>query len=272
MNGTGGPAQGHPLPDKARPLRTPAPALRLPPRVPGLIPRPAPPLSLSRRPRTSAHLGSSRSPSSCSPPRSGRHEPMAAPLGTADDTATTLLLFHGEGCPHCAAERAWLEELSLTYPQLRIEQYEVWNDQGNRDLLDRYATDLGFEPAGVPVTIVGDQVWIGFSEPIAAEIEASVVAALAVDPPTRRDLGSTLGDRATTARRAHRQHRAERRAAPRGHCGPWEARPCSSARCSSGSPMASTRARCGSWRYCSRSSCTAGLADTSQWSARHSCS
>ena len=109
---------------------------------------------------------------------------VAAPLTTADEPATTLLLFHGEGCPHCAAERAWLEELALAYPQLRIEQYEVWNDEANRELLGRYATELGFEPTGVPVTIVGDQVWIGFSQPIAAEIEATVAAALAADPPT----------------------------------------------------------------------------------------
>jgi glutaredoxin len=102
---------------------------------------------------------------------------------TGDDPGT-LLLFHGEGCPHCAAERAWLEELALAYPQLRIKQYEVWNDQANRELLDRYATELGFEPAGVPVTIVGDQVWIGFSQLIAAELEAAVAAALAAHPPT----------------------------------------------------------------------------------------
>jgi glutaredoxin len=76
------------------------------------------------------------------------------------------------GCPHCASERAWLEELALAYPQLRIEQYEVWNDEANREVLDRYAADLGFEPTGVPVTIVGDRVWIGFSAPIAAEVAA----------------------------------------------------------------------------------------------------
>ena len=104
-------------------------------------------------------------------------------IAAADEAAPTLVLFHGEGCPHCAAEREWLEALSAEYPALSIEQYEVWNDEGNRALLDTYATDLGFEPAGVPVTIVGDQVWIGFSEPIAAVIEASVTAALAVDSP-----------------------------------------------------------------------------------------
>lgn len=98
------------------------------------------------------------------------------------DSSATLILFHGEGCPHCAAERTWLEQLALEYPTMQVEQYEVWNDEANRALLARYAQDLGFEPSGVPVTIVGDQVWIGFSEPIAAQIEAAVGAAVGAVP------------------------------------------------------------------------------------------
>ena len=99
------------------------------------------------------------------------------------DSAATLILFHGEGCPHCAAEREWLEGLAGKYPAMTIEQHEVWNDEANRALLAQYAQDLGFEPSGVPVTIVGEQVWIGFSEPIAAQIEAAVVAAVVTGEP-----------------------------------------------------------------------------------------
>lgn len=102
-----------------------------------------------------------------------------ADVGAADEPQVTLVLFHGEGCPHCAAERAWLEQLAAAHPGLRMEQYEVWNDEANRALLADYAARLGFEPVGVPVTVVGDQVWIGFSEGIAGEIDAAVTAALA---------------------------------------------------------------------------------------------
>jgi glutaredoxin len=102
--------------------------------------------------------------------------------GLAADPSVTLLLFHGEGCPHCAAERAWLEQLAAAHPHLQIEQYEVWNDEANRLLLAGKAEELGFEPTGVPVTIVGDRVWIGFSESIAAEIDAVVSAASAAAP------------------------------------------------------------------------------------------
>lgn len=110
--------------------------------------------------------------------------PTAVSVRSAD-VQVVLVLFHGEGCPHCAAEREFLAGLSQRYPALAIEQYEVWNDEANRQLLMETADRMGFEAAGVPVTIVGEQVWVGFSEAIATEIEAAVDSALAgASPPT----------------------------------------------------------------------------------------
>ncbi len=116
--------------------------------------------------------------------------PVLGSPAVAGESSPTLVLFHGEGCPHCAAERAWLQELAIEYPDLRIEQYEVWNDEANREVLRQYAAALGFQPSGVPVTIVADQVWIGFSDTVAAEIESAVAAASAgsgapsqIEPP-----------------------------------------------------------------------------------------
>jgi len=34
--------------------------------------------------------------------------------------------FWGEGCPHCVKEKAFLEELVKKYPQLEIEDYEIY--------------------------------------------------------------------------------------------------------------------------------------------------
>jgi cytochrome c biogenesis protein CcdA/glutaredoxin len=111
---------------------------------------------------------------------------LAAPVGSAApaagdpgaaDGGVTLVLFHGDGCPHCAAERAFLDELTATHPQLRVEAHEVWYDQQGQDLLMATADKLGFEPTGVPVTIIGERVWIGFDSTTAQEITAVVEAA-----------------------------------------------------------------------------------------------
>lgn len=101
--------------------------------------------------------------------------PAAGDPGAADD-GVTVVLFHGEGCPHCAAERAFLDELSGTHPQLRVEEHEVWYDEQGQQLLIATAERLGFEPTGVPVTIIGDRVWIGFDTTTAQEITAAVEA------------------------------------------------------------------------------------------------
>ena len=114
----------------------------------------------------------------------------ASPTPVPSTENSTLILFHGEGCPHCAAEREYLVELAQSHPDLEIRQYEVWHDAGNQDLLVQYAQELGFEPSGVPVTIVGEQVWIGFSDAIAAEIEAAVAATVGDDP--QPDPGSSV--------------------------------------------------------------------------------
>jgi cytochrome c biogenesis protein CcdA/glutaredoxin len=106
---------------------------------------------------------------------------VARPAAAQDDprpsAPVVVVLFHGEGCPHCAAERTWLVGLLARHSGLRLEEHEVWYDEANRALLQQYAQRLGFEPSGVPVTVVGDRVWIGFSEAIGSQIEAAVTAA-----------------------------------------------------------------------------------------------
>jgi thiol-disulfide isomerase/thioredoxin len=94
----------------------------------------------------------------------------------ADDVK--LLLFWGDGCPHCADEKVFLEGLQDRHPLLVIEQYEVWSSPENRARLQDIAKEMGFEPQYVPVTIVGDQYWVGFSEIIAEEIEQAVTAGI----------------------------------------------------------------------------------------------
>lgn len=104
----------------------------------------------------------------------------ALPVGATDPSAgPTIVLFHGEGCPHCAAERAFLAELVSRHPDVVVEEHEVWYDEDGRQLLQRTADELGFEPVGVPVTVIGKQVWIGFDEAVAAEIEQAATAAAA---------------------------------------------------------------------------------------------
>lgn len=89
---------------------------------------------------------------------------------------TVLVVFHGEGCPHCARALEFLDGLHDRWPDLRIERYEVWHDQGNEALFRRYAADHGIDPTGVPTTFLAHRTWVGFGATTGESIEAAVAA------------------------------------------------------------------------------------------------
>jgi cytochrome c biogenesis protein CcdA len=93
-----------------------------------------------------------------------------------------LTIFYGEGCPYCAAELTFLDELRGRIPQLRVSAYEVWNDEANRRLFIEMTAARGTEARGVPTTIIGEEVWVGFDERIGAEVERAVMARLGSSP------------------------------------------------------------------------------------------
>ncbi|MEM5782671.1 MAG: thioredoxin family protein, partial [Candidatus Aenigmatarchaeota archaeon] len=42
-----------------------------------------------------------------------------------------VYFFFGQGCPHCAEEKPFLEEMKNKYPQLEIYDFEVYYNQEN---------------------------------------------------------------------------------------------------------------------------------------------
>jgi len=92
-----------------------------------------------------------------------------------------IYFFWGDGCPHCAAAKPFLTELSRRYPNVTIREFEVWNHPENRDPFLRMTAKYGLEPTAVPTIFIGDSYWVGYAEtPYAQEIE-NVVAACAAD-------------------------------------------------------------------------------------------
>ena len=106
----------------------------------------------------------------------------ATPVPTAaadEEDEVRVVLFWGDGCPHCASENAFLEGLVARHPGVAVDAYEIWNDEENRQRFVEVAAAHGIEPSGVPGTFVAGRAWIGFSDAVGAEIEAVVVAELA---------------------------------------------------------------------------------------------
>jgi thiol-disulfide isomerase/thioredoxin len=93
--------------------------------------------------------------------------------------------FWGDGCPHCEDEKDFLNEMKKKYPGLKIIDYEAWYDKENALILSRMAKAYNVKASGVPVTFIGENVFIGFSRHTMREIEAAVRACLfsqCIDP------------------------------------------------------------------------------------------
>jgi thiol-disulfide isomerase/thioredoxin len=102
---------------------------------------------------------------------------LALPARAAEPV--TLLFFGTETCPYCQQMELFLDDLEGRYGDaVRVERYEVANDLAARDRWVQEMAARGQEASGVPTTMLGETLWVGFSEQVAVEVDAAVAAAI----------------------------------------------------------------------------------------------
>ncbi len=85
-----------------------------------------------------------------------------------------LIIFHGDGCPHCAKMLEFLDDLADRIPALEVVEYEVWYDKPNQVIFTETLARLGEQPSAVPTVVVDDRVYVGYTEALAERIEEVV--------------------------------------------------------------------------------------------------
>lgn len=97
-------------------------------------------------------------------------------IACAQEELTEVQFFWGDGCPHCQKQKPFMEELAQKYPAIQFYDYEVYGNKANRDKMLEEAERLSVENVGVPMTIVGDQAFVGFlnEETTGREIETAI--------------------------------------------------------------------------------------------------
>lgn len=80
----------------------------------------------------------------------------------ASEKETNIYFFWGEGCPHCAKEKPFLEKLEQKYLEGKVYDFEVWYNSKTRDLLIEAGKKLNANVSGVPFTVVGEKYFIGW--------------------------------------------------------------------------------------------------------------
>ncbi len=79
-----------------------------------------------------------------------------------DSSKVNLYFFYGNGCPHCAKEEVFLDDLEKKYDKIEIHRYETWYNTENAALLDKIRNKIGFK-TGVPALIIGSEAIVGYS-------------------------------------------------------------------------------------------------------------
>lgn len=85
-----------------------------------------------------------------------------------------IYFFWGDGCPHCAKEKLFLQDIVKRYPQVELKTYEVYHSSDNQRLLKFMGDNFGFEPKSVPTIFIGEQHFEGFNGIISHRVEMTV--------------------------------------------------------------------------------------------------
>jgi cytochrome c biogenesis protein CcdA/glutaredoxin len=99
-----------------------------------------------------------------------------------------LVMFYGQGCPHCGKLEIFLDSIKDKYPELNIVKKEIYFNSENRKLFYEMAQQYNTEVQGVPTVFIHDKVFVGFSDAIGREMEQQI--SLCVE--NCRDTGSTI--------------------------------------------------------------------------------
>ena len=82
----------------------------------------------------------------------------------AEGRVVNIHLFYGSTCPHCAAEEKFLAEYLKDKDNVKLYMYEVWESAENQKLLSEVQKQMGTPANGVPYTVIGKKVIVGYSD------------------------------------------------------------------------------------------------------------
>lgn len=89
---------------------------------------------------------------------------IIVPYNVSAEERVNIHLFYGEGCPHCAHEKEFLDEYLKDKDNVKLYKYEVWSNKDNQELLEKVQEKLNNKSSGVPYTVIGDKVIVGYSD------------------------------------------------------------------------------------------------------------
>ncbi len=122
----------------------------------------------------------------CAGPGQAQSADVASEAGHSE--ALTAYVFKSATCPHCQAQRPFIDALAEEHERFEVRYYEIVETTEHHDLLRVMAEAFDVNPGSVPMVFIGDSVWVGDSEQIRAEIQTQVEECLGGGCPDARTL------------------------------------------------------------------------------------
>ena len=82
---------------------------------------------------------------------------------TNNNKLVNIYFFHSKDCSHCKAEIKFLDTIEAKYDNVNIYRYEI-HEQNNNELRKQIQELYNIKTEGVPLTIIGDTPYSGYSE------------------------------------------------------------------------------------------------------------
>lgn len=73
-----------------------------------------------------------------------------------------IYFFYGQGCPHCAKERMFLDKLATVNKDIALHDFEVYYDPVGRGKFIEATEKLNTQVNGVPFLVIGDKYLVGY--------------------------------------------------------------------------------------------------------------
>ena len=95
---------------------------------------------------------------------------------TKEEGKVNIYFFWGDGCPHCESEFAFFDSIESEYGDYyNLYTFETWKNEKNAELLKTFSDAMEVESRGVPYTIIGEEVFTGFSESMESDFINAIV-------------------------------------------------------------------------------------------------
>lgn len=99
---------------------------------------------------------------------------FALPVNALEDDTISVYLFYGDGCPHCAEEKKFLSSIKYDYDDVEFIYFEVWYNNENSEFLLEVKDKLNVTRSGVPVTVIGETTFVGYSSALEGKIKRAI--------------------------------------------------------------------------------------------------